>query len=70
EQRALVAEVVRVDDFAQDLGSSLLRQGAAGTQPSPAGTQPGAAGTQPGAAANEGTPAQPGGTDRVRARAG
>jgi acyl-CoA dehydrogenase len=26
EQRALVAEVVRVDDFAQDLGSSLLRQ--------------------------------------------
>ncbi|MGH8802391.1 MAG: DUF1974 domain-containing protein, partial [Casimicrobiaceae bacterium] len=26
EQRALVAEVVRVDDFAQDLGTSLLRQ--------------------------------------------
>lgn len=69
EQRALVAEVVRVDDFAQDLGTSLLRQGAAGTYPG-AGTQPGGAGTQPGAAANEGTPAQPGDTGRVRVRGG
>jgi acyl-CoA dehydrogenase len=74
EQRALVAEVVRVDDFAQDLGTSLLRESPAATPHGAAANEAAAvqrdAGAQSAVAPPTGAALQPGGSDRARERVG